>query len=129
MVRRFLYEAVGGIPYAFEGWGGEDQAFALIMDTMVGPHVRGKADLVHLWHEPQESKRIHTKNMHTYRKLRIAAKRGPDHLWEVLQGLPHVRRLNVTLPPWKRNRQNPLHGTVKLSDRFAYLGRRKTGND
>lgn len=125
VVRRFLYEAVGGIPYAFEGWGGEDQAFALIMDTMVGTHVRGKADLVHLWHEPQPTKKVHTRNMHTYRKLRIASKRGPEHFWEVLQTLPGIRRLNVQVPPWKK-KSLQVHG-VGLAGRHGYLGRKRAG--
>lgn len=42
----------GGIPHEFVGWGGEDEALALILDAIAGPHVRLEAPLYHLWHEP-----------------------------------------------------------------------------
>lgn len=38
----------------FEGWGGEDESWALALRTLAGPPWRGEADLVHLWHPPQE---------------------------------------------------------------------------
>jgi hypothetical protein len=44
------WQAAGGIPTAFAGWGAEDEATAVILDTLVGPHVRLKHDLWHLWH-------------------------------------------------------------------------------
>lgn len=37
----------------FVGWGGEDQAWAIALNTLVGKPWRGTADLVHLWHPPQ----------------------------------------------------------------------------
>jgi len=44
------FQAAGGMPPSFAGWGAEDEATATIMDTLVGPHVRLEYDLWHLWH-------------------------------------------------------------------------------
>lgn len=57
VVPRATYEACGGIPSGFNGWGGEDETLAIILDTLAGPHVRLDYDLVHLWHPPQERRR------------------------------------------------------------------------
>lgn len=38
----------------FVGWGQEDQAHAYALRTLAGKPWRGDADLVHLWHPPQE---------------------------------------------------------------------------
>lgn len=53
VVRRSDYVASGGIPPGFVGWGGEDEALAIVLDTLLGPHTRLPFDLVHLWHPPQ----------------------------------------------------------------------------
>jgi hypothetical protein len=38
----------------FRGWGGEDEAWAWALSTLVGPMWRGKARLIHFWHPPQQ---------------------------------------------------------------------------
>ena len=38
----------------FVGWGQEDNAWGAALNTLVGKSVRLGADLVHLWHPPQE---------------------------------------------------------------------------
>lgn len=38
----------------FVGWGREDQAHAMALHYLAGPEWRGHADLMHLWHPPQE---------------------------------------------------------------------------
>lgn len=38
----------------FIGWGQDDEAHALALQTLVGEPWRGTAPLVHLWHPPQE---------------------------------------------------------------------------
>jgi hypothetical protein len=37
----------------FVGWGQEDDAWALALDTLQGPRWRGRAQLHHLWHPAQ----------------------------------------------------------------------------
>lgn len=53
VIRRDVLEAVPLDP-RFEGWGGEDSSWAMALTTLVGPPVRLKADLFHLWHPPPE---------------------------------------------------------------------------
>lgn len=38
----------------FVGWGQEDDAWSIALRTLVGNPWRGDADLVHLWHPPQQ---------------------------------------------------------------------------
>lgn len=38
----------------FVGWGQEDECWARVLTCLVGPHWRGKAPLIHLYHPPQE---------------------------------------------------------------------------
>ncbi|MEU3945457.1 hypothetical protein [Streptomyces sp. NPDC029526] len=47
-------EVLEGVPMDphFTGWGQEDQAWALALETLAGPMWRGTADLFHLWHPP-----------------------------------------------------------------------------
>jgi hypothetical protein len=81
VTRRVWYDATGGIPVAFRGWGKEDQAFALIMQTLLGICARVQADLLHLYHTPQIGRHSTPgANMPLLRKLGAAAQRGPDAL-------------------------------------------------
>lgn len=52
VLRRETYETCPLDP-RFAGWGQEDDAWALALRTLVGRPWRGRADLWHLWHEPQ----------------------------------------------------------------------------
>ncbi len=47
---REAYETVRGYDERFIGWGGEDEAFAYALDTLIGQHVRLDGEMVHLWH-------------------------------------------------------------------------------
>lgn len=48
---RIAFEAVGGYDERFVGWGGEDNAFQLALDVMVGQHSRIPGGrIAHLWH-------------------------------------------------------------------------------
>lgn len=103
VVRRVHYEASGGIPLAFRGWGGEDTALATILDGMIGPHVRGTADLLHLWHEPQATKKdgmLVARNNRRYRVLLQESKKGQEALWKAICTLPNPPV--AVVPPWKQ---------------------------
>ncbi|KOR89613.1 galactosyltransferase-related protein [Paenibacillus solani] len=50
MLDRNAYETVGGYDERFIGWGGEDEAFAYALDTLVSPHIRLDGEMVHFWH-------------------------------------------------------------------------------
>lgn len=50
LVTRNAFEAVGGYDERFVGWGGEDEAFAYSLDTIIGKHIRLEGNLLHFWH-------------------------------------------------------------------------------
>lgn len=94
VVPRAAYEASGGIPRAFLGWGCEDEAVAVILDCLIGPHARGTTPLTHLWHPPQPTKAdatVKTTNRAKLRAVQAAARTGESTLWQVLTRLGAVR--------------------------------------
>lgn len=60
----------------FEGWGSEDDAWSILLNGLVGPPWRGRADCVHLWHpaQPRMNRRVGTAAnaalLARYRKVR-----------------------------------------------------------
>jgi hypothetical protein len=50
VLTRAAYDTSGGIDPRFTVWGGEDEAWARALDTLVGPCVRFDAPMLHLWH-------------------------------------------------------------------------------
>jgi hypothetical protein len=56
------------LDYRFVSWGQEDECQAMTLRTLVGEPWRGKADLLHLWHPPQE---------------RYTRRRGSPESWEL----------------------------------------------
>lgn len=63
------FERVGGYDERFIGWGGEDNAFRLAMDTLWAPHDRVDGACVHLWHSAPESERFGNPNWNHNRVL------------------------------------------------------------
>lgn len=47
---RSSFDLVGGYDESFEGWGFEDRAFVLALETLCGPGKRLPNHLLHLWH-------------------------------------------------------------------------------
>jgi hypothetical protein len=54
VVSRQAFETVGGMDERFLGWGSEDEAFAIALDTIAGKHFRMNETIFHLWHPPAE---------------------------------------------------------------------------
>jgi hypothetical protein len=87
VVERAKFDAVGAYPTQFFGWGAEDEALALVLDTLLGVHTRLATPLWHLWH-PQGVRTKHPR----YRDNRVLFNRlaavapDPDALWAVLHG-------------------------------------------
>lgn len=104
VMRRVWYESIGGIPYAFRGWGSEDRALACLAETLLGPCHRGSAHLVHLYHEPQAYGAQTSSNLQLLRILGAAALRGKDALVSVAYTMPtpHLPG-GVPASPWKKN--------------------------
>ncbi len=47
---RGAFERAGGFDTRWDGWGGEDRAFAITLDMVWGPPARTPGPLLHLWH-------------------------------------------------------------------------------
>lgn len=53
IVPRKYFQKVGGFDERFKGWGGEDDAFQMALDTLCGQYFRVDATIWHLYHPPQ----------------------------------------------------------------------------
>lgn len=126
VVRRRIYEAVGGIPLGFKGWGSEDQCLALLLDTLAGEHVRGTADLIHLYHAPQPTRKTPEANSRLFRKIKAAAHKGPDYLLSTLPNLPKAPS-RKTLWQKKVDEQANRFDLEARRNRNSFLARRNRG--
>lgn len=112
---RASFEATGGIPDGFRGWGAEDETLALILDTLLGPHERLAADLVHFWHPPQPEKKASSAvNRDGMRRFR-AVMGNPEGMWALIQ---QARGLPINKLPWLGTRRH-LEDLARTFDRFA----------
>lgn len=98
VVRRSDYEAAGGIPRCFQGWGCEDEAMGYVLDTLVGPHVRLEDNLIHLWHGKGLRARAqeHGKNRRLLASFMVAVG-NPDAMWRVVTGGASERDVRVRM--------------------------------
>ena len=69
VIHRDAWEKSGGYDERFKGWGGEDRAFALVLETLVGDSFRYPAPIYHLWHPAPESDRFQNTNWDYNRQL------------------------------------------------------------
>lgn len=86
---RGTYEAVP-LDARFEGWGGEDESWALALNRLAGPCRRGRASLWHLWHPPQErmSRRWGSEQARTLAGRYRAASASPQTMRALLAESP-----------------------------------------
>ena len=54
VVRRDVFEMVAGYDERFIGWGEEDRAFILALETLAGPSPRVPGEIHHIWHPGEE---------------------------------------------------------------------------
>ena len=127
IVDHSAFQAAGGMPKSFAGWGAEDEATATIMDTLVGPHVRLEYDLWHMWHVHAKKANMthHAMNRSLLHMFRAFAgdQDGMFELVERLQsGLPIEEAITfdfsnsvqmVSIMDFKRGRQ-----LIKRGERF-----------
>ncbi len=103
VIERVNYEAIGGIPHAFRGWGSEDRALSCLAETLLGPCARGTAPLLHLYHEPQPRGAQSNANLQLLRVLGAAAQKGKDALVSVAYTMPSDAGRNGRNAVWKMN--------------------------
>ncbi|MFE4521035.1 glycosyltransferase [Cytobacillus firmus] len=63
IIKRECFESAGGFDERFQGWGGEDDAFAAAMNTFCGHYKRVDQSIYHLWHprsKPSDNRNYHT---------------------------------------------------------------------
>jgi|GEM_PF-4644289 len=58
ILRREVYDDVGGVDPRFEGWGGEDWAFCVMVETLHGGIKMIHQSAIHIWHEENLEKSI-----------------------------------------------------------------------
>jgi glycosyltransferase involved in cell wall biosynthesis len=58
VIHRDAWERTPGYDERFRGWGGEDRAFIMMLETLVGDGDRYPAPIYHLWHPAPESDRF-----------------------------------------------------------------------
>lgn len=125
VIRRVCYDAIGGIPHAFRGWGSEDRALACLADTLLGPCDRGDADLLHLYHPPQAKES--STNLQLLRHLGYAAQKGKDALVAVAYAMPNPAKTLFTrepLPAVLRPRRHPIN-LQKIETRQAEIAAKR----
>lgn len=83
VIRRDRFLAAGGFDPVFTGWGGEDTAFGIAADTLLGPHLRYlHVPLVHFYHPPgpRSLHEDYAKNVKRVELYRTLAAYGKDAL-------------------------------------------------
>lgn len=86
-IPRTAWDTVGGFDESFAGWGMEDTAFAISVETLVGPLVHMDGELWHLWHPtaPEGHRGTPSANRNRARGARYQAARGdPDGIRALL---------------------------------------------
>jgi predicted glycosyltransferase involved in capsule biosynthesis len=74
VMKRECFEAVYGHDERFKGWGLEDFAFRIALDTIVGQHFSMDGDIYHLWHPRAKRNHRHaSKNKSLYLRYLKAA--------------------------------------------------------
>jgi len=84
----------------FVGWGQEDIAWAIALHTLAGPAWVGDADLVHLWHPPQERMSRMWGSTGSRRLLRryVGAKGKPDVMRSLIEEIHDRKPSEPSLP-------------------------------
>lgn len=73
VMTRESFDRIHGMDERFEGWGGEDDAMRISLDTLCGQHCRIRGDIYHLWHPPAViNNEYYSKNCHLVKRYNEA---------------------------------------------------------
>lgn len=87
VIPRATFEVVGGFDERFTGWGHDDIAFGVAVDTLYRPHIRGPYSALHLWHPTPFMDNYGQPNNDVQRLLAVEyvkAAGDPDRMREVM---------------------------------------------
>jgi hypothetical protein len=91
MMPREAFETVGGWDPRFKGWGGEDRAAMVAMDTLYGPHKTFRGEVLHIWHPVITRPSADNDRV----KSRMWANQDPSQYNNVLSGRYFASQWNV----------------------------------
>ena len=76
---------VGGMDERFKGWGGEDDAFRIAAETLLGPRIHHQGVMPHLYHPPVPAFGTpeHTANLALLRRY-VRATNNPDAIRAII---------------------------------------------
>lgn len=134
VIQRAAYVATRGVPRCFQGWGSEDEAAAVIFDTLLGSHTRYDYPLVHLFHPPQPTKERHQalSNRALFSRYREASGQS-DRMWALVANPagPYLTEANRHLERATRQAQTRAHlaesfESIRLARQAERTRQRKT---
>lgn len=91
----------------YRSWGQEDESHAMALSTLVGPPWRGDADLVHLFHPPQE---------------RMTRRRGSRESWDLRKRYFRARNDPAAMAALIEESREPSPTSQYASDHPAEVG-------
>lgn len=119
IIRRDRFLSIGGFDPEFTGWGGEDTAFGVAADTLLGQHVRYvHVPLVHFFHPPgpRSLHQDYAKNVARVNLYRSLAEQGREALAQEL-GVPVPEPIE-----WKMERPQRADTVYEWLLYLGYLG-------
>lgn len=79
VMTRECFETIRGLDERFKGWGREDEAMVMALDTLCGKHLRTEGSVYHLWHHRQKVNPLNSEaNQQLYLQYRAAKGNVPE---------------------------------------------------
>lgn len=102
VIPRVNFEAVGGFDERFIGWGGEDDAFSLSIQTLCGKLVNLNGGLYHLWHPSSSYKtnphgKVNADLLNRYKRASGNKKQMLKLIHERKYGPEKIQQQNIAL--------------------------------